>query len=87
MNETPIKTYADFILPPSVVTKIDVSRVVSEMEQIDNELTTAAVRAKIGNNDFAQPTMSPQLTAFLQDNEITLEDSHKRSELIKQMRL
>lgn len=42
------KTYADFALPPSVVSKIDVSRLVSEVERLDGELTTMAVRAKAG---------------------------------------
>ncbi len=88
MSETAVKTYTDFTLPPSVVSKIDVSRLVEEVERIDGELTTAAVRAKVGSDEQAELVLSEQLTDFLQLNQLTLDDgSQARTALIKQLRL
>lgn len=81
-------TYTSFILPPSVVSKIDVSRLVRECEQIDNELTSAGVRAKVGTAQQSAPVVSEQLTEFLQLNKLAFDaDGRKRSELIKQLQL
>jgi len=87
MNESQTKTHADFVLPPNVVTKIDVSHLVSELERIDDELTTASVRAQTGVNVQVTPTLSEQLNGFLVQNQITLTTGPQRSELIKQLRL
>lgn len=87
MNETVSKTYADFVLPPSVVSKIDVSRLVSEVERVDNELTEATVRAKTGSPEQIQPVLSEQLTDFFAQNQLAFGGSQERSELIKQLRL
>lgn len=87
MNESPVRTHADFVLPPSVVSKIDVSRLVSEIERVDNELTTAAVRAKTGTEEVTRPALSDQLTDFMSGNGIAVDDGQGRSELIKQLRL
>lgn len=87
MNEATVKTYTDFALPASVVSRIDISRLVSEVEKVDNELTTAAVRAKAGAAEQARPTLSEQLTEFLMQNKLTLVSGHDRAELIKQLRL
>ncbi len=87
MNEPGVKTHADFVLPPSVVSKIDVSRLVSEVERIDNELTTAAVRAKTGPQPATVPILSEQLTGFLNLNKLAPATSRERSELIKELRL
>lgn len=86
-TETKTKTYADFILPPSMVSKLDVSRMVSEVEQIDNQLTTDEVRAKAGGAGQVQPVLSETLEDFLRQNELTLQNSRQRTELIKQLRL
>lgn len=86
MNEPAVKTYTDFVLPSSVVSKIDVSHLVSEVERIDSELTSAAVRAKTGASQQALPTLSEQLADFLSQNELTLDDSRTRTNLIQQLR-
>ena len=87
MSEAVSKTYADFTLPPSLVTAQDVSRMVRDFERVDNELTTAEVRAKAGTSVAAKPVLSEQLAAFLADNKISLPTSHARSEFVKQLRL
>lgn len=81
------KTYTDFILPPTVVSKLDVSRMVAEAERIDNQLTTEAVRMKVGTASQTLPAMSEVLNDFLTQNELVLTDSRVRTELIKQLRL
>jgi len=87
MNEQlQAKTFADFVLPPSVVSKVDLSRLVTEMEAIDNELTTTAVRAQAGAPQQAQPTASQRLLDFLNQNQIKLATGPERTEFIKQLR-
>lgn len=80
-------TYVDFVLPPTVVTKVDVSHLVSEIERVDNELTTIAVQAKAGAGQQSQLALSPQLTDFMNHNKLRPNNSGERTELIKQMRL
>lgn len=87
MTEEPkAKTYADFVLPPSVVTRVDVAHLVTELEWLDGEMTAAAVRAKIGTEQQASPAVSGPLEEFLSQNELSLENAHERSELIKLVR-
>lgn len=87
MTDVVAKTYADFTLPFSVVTKVDVSHLVAEVERLDGDLTAAAVRAKTGAAPTAQPVLSQQLTDFLIENKLSLMDGRERMELIKQLRL
>lgn len=87
MNEPQVKTHTDFVLPPNVVTKGDVSRLANELEKVDNELTAESVRAKVGVAEQAQPTVSQQLADFLNQNGLKLDNGRARSELIKQLRL
>jgi hypothetical protein len=87
MTEVLAKTFADFVLPASVVTKIDVSRLVTELERVDNDLTTAAVRAEKGGPAVAAPVLSQQMTDFLTQNQLNIENSKDRMDLIKQLRL
>jgi len=87
MTETKVKTHADFVLPPNVVSKSDLARLVNEFEHVDDELIEAAVRAKTGSTKSAQPVLSQSLTDFLNQNKPQLSNSRDRSELIKQMRL
>lgn len=87
MNEVAELSYANFALPPSVVSKIDVSHLVSELEQIDNDLTAIAVRAGVGVQAQTNPSLSEQLTDFLLLNKLTLKTDKERRDLIKQMHL
>jgi hypothetical protein len=87
MNEPGVKTHTDFVLPPNVVSKSDISRLVSEFEQADNDLTTASVRSKVGSDEPTQLALSPQLTDFFNQNALKPGSSQERSEIIKQLRL
>lgn len=86
MTEIPTLSYEQFILPPSLVTRVDISRLVSEMEQLDNDLTSIAVREKSGVTSTSQPMMSDQMTDFMTANQLQVGSSQQRSQLIKQLR-
>ncbi len=79
------KTYTEFLLPSSVVSKVDVSRLVSEAERIDNEMTTEDVRSKTGAVGHATSLASGTFAEFLEQNQLKLENSLERSELVKQL--
>lgn len=79
--------YAQFTLPSSVVTLVDVAHLVNEIERVDNELTSAAVRAKAGAGQGPQLSLSPQLTDFMNQNKLRPSTGKDRTDLIKQMRL
>lgn len=79
---------SSFALPSNIVSKADVARLVNEVERADNDLTAASVRSGVdgdsGNDQGVQ--MSEQLSAFLEKNNLNLDDSHERSELIRKLR-
>lgn len=83
MNESQTATAESFVLPPSVVSKVDLARLVNEVEKIDDELTTAAVRAGVGAPQQASPAVSESLLGFLQQNRLNLNDSKQRSAIVK----
>jgi len=87
MNESKL-TYTTFVLPLSIVNKVEVSRLVQEVERVDNELTAVAVRTKAGASQINTPVISEQFAEFLQLNKLTFDgDGLKRTELIKQLRI
>jgi F0F1-type ATP synthase delta subunit len=83
MNEP----YKNFILPLSVVSKADVSRLVSELERVDNEQTQAAAREKVGVANQAELMVSRQFADFLTQNKLTITTAQERSALLGQLRL
>lgn len=87
MNEA-TKQYSDFTLPPSIVSKLDISRMLSEMEQLDNELNAASVRAKTSGavESSFKPVLSESLRDFMIQNKLTASGSKERTSLIKQLR-
>lgn len=87
MSKAEVKDYSEFVLPSTIVSKVDVSRLVREFEAVDNALTTTSVRKKAGGQSGEVPAMSPQLTAFLDVNSVDLTDTKARSAYIKQLRL
>lgn len=83
-----MKKHDEFVLPPTVVSRLDVSRLAGELERIDNELTSEAIRHKSDENyEVSKPLMSDKLNDFLHANELELGNDHLRSELIKQVKL
>jgi len=87
MSEAEQKTHDTFVLPPTVVSKIDIARLLSELERVDNDITSEAIRHKDEEGyQPAKPLLSEQLNDFLQSNELNLDNDHGRTELIKQLR-
>lgn len=75
-----------FSLPATVISKADVSRLIAEVERVDNAMTEASARTKAGQKSEAEPVLSEHLSAFLSQNELTLTDTNQRTTLIKQLR-
>lgn len=84
MTETPVKTATDFVLPPNVVSKVDLARMVSDLERVDDEMTTAGIRA--GGTAVPAPAMSEQLESFLNTNNLQITDDRERMDLIHHLR-
>lgn len=83
MNEP----YQQFVLPLSVLSKVDVSRLVSELERVDNEQTQATVREKVGTAEHPELMVSRQFADFLSENKLIITTSQERAALLKQLRL
>ena len=83
-----VKSYTELVMPPNVVDKVDLARLVREVEDLDNEYTTAEARAKAEVDTPSLSTPSQQLSDFLHLNELSLDiGGHARTELIEQLRL
>lgn len=87
VTETPAATaHEALILPTTVVTKIDVSRLAKEMERVDSEMTAATVRKKVGAQQQSQPVMSEGLMNFLQLNKLEIQTGKERTAIVKDLR-
>lgn len=86
MSELTTRTSAEYVLPPSLVSKVDVSRLVHEMERIDIEMTAASVRTRVGAGGQTPPVLSESLRDFLTINSIQLATAKDREVLIGQLR-
>jgi F0F1-type ATP synthase delta subunit len=73
-------------LPPSIISRLDLSHIVTEVEQLDNYVTAATVHAKAGVATTTQPNLSPQLIDFLKLNRLQIGDNTQRSRLITLLR-
>lgn len=79
------QTQPDLLLPSSIATKRDVSRLLHELEQIDSALTATEVKAKVGVTAQGLTEMSDQMTSFLAENHLALDDHRVRSQLITRL--
>ncbi len=75
-----------FILPPNIVTKVDIARLITEMEQLDNDLVTRDAHFKSGVPITNQLTVSEPLRDFLMANQLEIGSGAERTALIKRMR-
>ena len=83
----PIEQHSDLIFPASVVGKLEVSRLIQEVEQIDNDLITFSVHERVGAQNHWQLVLSPQLEDLLSLNSVDINDSHQRRQLIVFLRI
>lgn len=86
MSENETLTPEVLKLPSSIVSKLDLSRLVTEAERVDNELTEVSIRSKAGGESIPSPAKSAQLNDFLQTNNLSFDDDHRRGEIISAMR-
>lgn len=77
--------YRSFKLPLAVVTRIDLARLVTEIENIDSSLQSADVRSRTG---VESPALEASDVAqdFLQMNNLSLDDQKSREQLVKALR-
>lgn len=76
----------NLVLPASVITKADLTRLLREIEQLESDLTTASVQQKLGRSPAAAPELSPQAADFLATRDDVFEQPQVRAECIKQLR-
>jgi len=79
-------TQDQLVLPATVVSKADVSRLAIELERVDSEMTAAAVRTKQGIVGQEGSAISDRLREFIEQNTVALEDSRTRTDTIKSLR-
>ncbi len=79
--------YQEFKLPMSVVSHIDLSRLVRDVERIDNDQTAATVRAKAGAPEEPSAPPSAPLSDFLAANQLTLDSAQERGQIVRELRL
>ena len=72
-------------LPAHIVSKADLVRLIHELEEADDELTQRAVRAKVGSEMNEPLVFSEVMTAFLAENNLTLDDTRARDDLVRYM--
>lgn len=77
---------SSLIVPESVVSKVDISRILVEAEQLDDQLTEDEIRAKTNNTTVSEPVLSRQLTDFLNANQLSHSDKDQRKDLIEKLR-
>ncbi len=78
---------AALVVPPSVATYADISRLVGEVERIDGELIARDAHKKVGAAADDMPAFSEQLSDFLAANKLELnDDSVQRNYLISTLR-
>lgn len=84
MSETKAAAY---VLPPALISRADLARLVREVENLDNELAVQKVREKGGKQGYHLPTMSQSLNDFLTTNEIDIANDQVRMELKEHLRV
>jgi F0F1-type ATP synthase delta subunit len=73
----------EFILPLSLVGRIEVSRLLRELEKIDNDLSTQTIR---GAQNLPTPVVSKVLSDVIQANRIDIVNEAVRKQLVTILR-
>lgn len=80
-----VPQHTDFILPAAVVSRVDLSRLVTELEWVDNEMTSLAIRNKTAT--VPMPAISQGLSDLIKLNNLELSDTKVRSAVVAQLRV
>lgn len=86
MNEELVVSFKNFVLPPSIVSRVDITRLLRDGERVDNEYTEGAARQKAGSDVSVTPNLSDNLTRFLEINKLDFSNSRSRSQIIGEIR-
>jgi F0F1-type ATP synthase delta subunit len=79
-------TAATFILPSALVGRADLSRLLRELEALDNDLESQRARSHSKTVAYQLPNMSQTLSEFLETNKIDIANDHDRMDLRTQLR-
>ena len=85
MTDTQNTGYSSLKLPLSIVTRIDLARLVTEIEKLDSSLQSADVRSRTGAESVTLEA-SDVAQDFLQMNSLSLDDTKSRQEVVKNLR-
>jgi F0F1-type ATP synthase delta subunit len=72
---------AQFVFPKTLVTRVDLARMVREIESIDNDMAAQRARAKTEKAAVSAPATSKILAEFLEMNKLDIVDDHQRTAL------
>lgn len=87
MSQEYFKQPEEFVLPPSIISRADLSRIVREAEKVDNYMTTISVHEKSGLSDEGVPlVLSEQLTDIMSINNLEFGNSQQRIKLVNWLR-
>jgi hypothetical protein len=73
-------------LPAAVVSRADMTRLVRELESLDNELEQQKARRQGSSGNYRLPVLSKALTDFLEENKLNASDDHVRMDLKANLR-
>lgn len=77
-------TAHEFKLPPTLISRVDVSRLGREVESVDNELESQKVRSQAKGEkkvDYHMPATSQALSDFLELNTVDMTKGQERAKL------
>jgi G3E family GTPase len=80
------ETTAQFSIPPSVVSRADMTRLVRELELVDDELEAQKARRQGESGHYRLPNMSQALSDFITLNKVDIADDHVRMDLKARLR-
>lgn len=75
----------DYVLPSALIGRVDLARLIREVETVDGELETQKVKSH-GNVTYHLPTMSQSLSDFIEINTVDLTDDKARMHLKEQLK-
>ena len=86
MSQVDLDSSQAFKLPDDVIGRSDVSHLLREIERLDNEITALNARERVGASVESTLALSDRLEDFLQLNELDLQDTQQRQQLIHRLR-
>ncbi len=86
MTQAQPQAAAPYVLPSALIGQSDLSKLLRELEEIDNNLESQKARKLGSAGHYKLPSMSHNLSEFLESNKIDLTNDHVRMELKVKLR-